>query len=532
MRKNLKNGLFFLKTNYLLVLVIMTMLQACGGGKIVEPTIIPNDVAIVMAVDLKQISSKVTEFDDYFDVEFLQDILSNSEDSGIAAKLFKSGLDLNKPAYFFSKIDKGSIARYFGYAFKLKNAKSFEKTLKSIKNSPEIKSEGKIKYAMQKDLDRFIIAWKDDNALILASERDENLKKQALDILNTSKSEALESKNKEFRNTLRSNYDIAMWMDYQKILEAGAEDMTDFYLKSLPATMQGYTKMTKYVTANITFNKGNITMKSKTHLDDKLVKKYKFDKLIKDKIDNELVENLPIKEPIGMMSMGIGMDIVKNILDEAGYLKGTETAQKYLGVNNDEMFDMFSGDIVMALADMNLRSIMGGDYKFAIGLGIKNKKTLTSILDKVSILPFIKEKNSYYQIKRPGEPTIYLILKDNILYIVTDEDIKNDAISGKNKLDNQYVKATRNSTIGFHVNIQKLMNSFGNEYFDTNKSLQMVRDELKPESIIATSKPYRNGVTEAEMVFNVGNKKRNILAIIMDISKEAAKDSPRPRVNF
>lgn len=497
------------------------LVTACGGGKSVEPTIIPSEVAVVMSIDFKSMSSKATEWKDLFNAEFLRTADLDDKDADIISKLLGSGIDLNKSGYIFFQVEKDTKKSYLGVVMGLKDAKQFEEGLKKANEKFKISKKGERSYAT--DGSGGMISW--DKSSMLLTTTPENDDQKALEaihekVLKTSKDNSLEAKNSDFKKFLSTTHDMGVWVDYKKVSEAAAD--ADAFV-DIPPSLQDLTKLTESLSFTLNFEKGKVVIDASSKVDAKLMEKYAD--LFKGKMDDNLVSNTPVKSPLVMLGLGVGMKGVKKLLDEAGTLKEVQEAASSIGLSVDELFAMLSGDMVAALESINIESIFNPTIEGTIGLGIANKETLKKILTKFEGLPFLKKKDNYYVVRADGVQ-YFLIEKDNMLFLATNEGIRDNIAKGKGKLDSKVTKMAQGKLSSMYVDFQKIFKSLPKDAIDD----PVIEKEVLPKfiSLEVYSDEYKGNISKGKITLTMSESNRNALAILVEIAKKTSKKAGKP----
>jgi hypothetical protein len=519
------NSLTFKNLAYWM-LGFLLLMNACQT-KEVAPTNIPNDVSLVICADFKSMSKKAVSWRDMMNPDFINSIASNNE-ADILAKIFNSGIDYQSEGYLFSKVSLKLDEQYFGGVFNLNSESKFEKAIKDSEDKPAIKKEGKLKYAILKN--NLIIAWEKRKVWFgsFYGQTNESKLVSLLDkIRKTKPEESLEAKNPEFKTLLQNDFDLAFWADYEKINKQVYDDLAE----NLPAQMsflKDLTRLNKYFTGILNFEQGEITMKGKYHFDSQILGKYQ--ELFKGSISSELTQATPIKNPMLFSSGAIGMPGVKKILSEAGILKSKEVQLiELMGIKSDEMIDMFSGDMVLAIKDINTSFLASETVEMAIGLGLKNKETLDKFLENLAGIPFLnlKKKDNYY-VLRTEDLKLFMVEKANMIFITTTPEIKDDFLISKNAIENKYTASSQGAIYSFYVDVPKITQILPESTFK-EKDAQLFKEHIMPifESTEGKALPYSGNTADAEAKVIMKDKSKNALSSIVEALKKMAAQKPK-----
>lgn len=363
----------------LAVVLTSTLMVGCKGGSSgtneKEQVYIPKNAAVAVVIDLKQISEKADNWQDIFKGEFLEKLEIDPEEQKIAKlgeKVAKS-IAQHKITIFAEMGYKDKAKNYFAAAFNVDEIKAFEEAIASDKEATVIKSkDGKHVFLDEQS----IVAWKGNSVLFVGYEFDipnirEVLTEQVTKIRKLSKSESLQASDSEFKKLISANHDVIAWTNQQQL---NKQTMNEEVVKMLPIP-QDWLKMTKYGSSYLNFEKGKIVMKGASVVDPKYFAPFKplFT------TDNQVVKNLPVKNPVLLLSMTYDNKALMEILKKERVLEkmrdvipNADMAFKMFDLDN--FGNMFTGDLVIAAENKN---------EIVIGLGTKQPEVFTNLMSAV-----------------------------------------------------------------------------------------------------------------------------------------------------
>ncbi len=506
------------KTLFILT-TLAVFLNACGGGGAVKSgdIFIPKSASIAAVVNLKQISSKAKQWRDVFKPEFLEEFDINTDEEGVEnvikliQKIIPTLSQDGNISIFNGKVAEDRSKNHFAIAFTIADVPGFEKALQSDKGI-KIMSEGEEKYTLLDE--KAILNWKGNSGLYVSYEfKIENpqqaLKAKVKEIRGTTAADALAKNNKKFEALLSERHDVAIWADQKETRKLTPS--IDMYSKMSP-TVAKLAEANQYGTSFIDFEPGKLVINGKAFLDEKLTGKYKP---ILDVNIDKVIKNLPIKDPLFLMSLSINLQDIKKILDEENaYDKfdGNAIATlKNVGLTPEDLADMLSGDVVVALEKIKINGLSDIDAKVVVGLGLNNRKVFEKALQPyVDKNLLTKEGNVYEPFIAPWNIDIKLIVTDEAAFIVTNESFK-DAIVSSNKtlLNSGLNKLAGKSNFLVFLSPNEIYNNVPQGTLGEDKLLGALFPLV--ESVSLNTLPAKNDLLEGNIIVSFKDKKKNAL---------------------
>ena len=521
--------LLTLKTFFILI-TLAIFLNACGGGgtKDNNSVFIPKSASIAAVVDLKQISSKSTQWRAVFEPEFLEQFdieLDEEEVEGmikLVQKIMPTISQDDKISVFNGKVTKDRSKNHFAIAFTITDVDGFEKALQSDKGI-KILSEKGAKHVFLDE--KAILHWKGKSGLYVGYEfkienPQQTLKKKVADIRSTSASDALEKNNKNFSALLREEHDIAIWTNQQET--RNLTPAVEMYSKMSP-TVANLVKANQYGTSYIDFKPGKMVINGRAFLDEKLTAQYKpVLKVNNDKI----IKNMPIENPLLLLSLSINMADVKKILDEENaydkFDANTLEQLKNLNLTPKDVAEMLSGDVVVALESVAIKGLQKIDSKAVVGLGLNNREVFEKFLSqytKGSVPLLFKKGNIYEPLIAPWGVDLKIIVTDDAAFIVTTDNLK-EAITASKKalLNSELMKMTGESNFLTYVSPNDIYNSVPKGTLGNDDLLGALFPLV--ESVIINTLPAKNDLLEGNITINFKDKKKNALEQLLGAYKK------------
>ncbi|OJJ17167.1 hypothetical protein BKI52_31145 [marine bacterium AO1-C] len=503
--------------------ILVVFLNACGGGGAAKSgdIFIPKNASIAAVIDLKQISSKAEQWRDVFKPEFLEQFDINIDEEGVentiklVQKIIPTLSQDSKISIFNGEVAKDRSKNHFVIAFTIANVSEFEKALQSDKGI-KIVSENGEKHAFLDE--KAILNWKGNSGLYVGYEfKIENpqqaLKAKVKEIRGTTAADALEKSNKEFKALLGEKHDVAIWANQKET--RSLTPSIDMYSKMSP-TIAKLAEANQYGTSFIDFEPGKLVINGRAFLDEKLTAKYKP---ILNVNADKVIKNLPIKNPLLLLSLSINMQDIKKILDEENaYDKfdgGAIATLQGVGLTPQDIAEMLSGDVVVALENIKINGLQSVDARVVVGLGLNNREVFEKALKPyVDQKLLFKEGNVYEPIIAPLGINIKLIVTDEAAFIVTTESFKDAITSSKKTLLNSDLKNMAGKS-----NFMMFLSP--NEIYSNVPEGTLGQDELLGalfplvESVTLNTLPAKNELLEGNIIVNFKDKKKNALAQLL-----------------
>lgn len=487
---------------------------------------IPKTASIAAVIDMKQISGKAKNWRNIFKREFLEKFDVDVEDQEVeklrqlTEKVIVSIAEGGRMTIFNGQVSKDRDKNHFAIAFSIGDIGSFEEALKTNDKMTIIdnKENGKHVFLDKKT----ILTWKDNSALMVGYEFKvanirEALVEKAIELRKTTAGDALEANNKEFKKLLSEGHDIAVWANQQET--SHFTPALESYSKMSP-TIADLLKATEYGTSYIDFLDGKIVMNGKTFFNSKIGSKYQPILAVNN---DKVLKNLPVKDPLLLMSLSINLADVRKIMEEENaYDKFDGDALAglaVLGLTPKDIAEMLSGDLVIAVEDLELRSGQSPDAKVVIGLGLNRREVLEKILDDYVEGGMMKKTGNMYEFTTSMmgiEPKI--ILTKDAVFITATEDFKKAILSGKSSVLNSDLRGqTKKSNFLMFLKPDEILKKVPKENF-TDDVLEALLPKI--ESIVTNMLPTKKDRLEGSLTVNFKDKSTNALEQLINLHKE------------
>jgi hypothetical protein len=208
-------------------------------------------------------------------------------------------------------------------------------------------------------------------------------------------------------------------------------------------------------------------------------------------------------------------------------LKENKSLISLAGFSTEELFDILSGDLVIAFKDLSLQE-NAINLEAVLGLGINNKANLDKLLGNLDGLPFFKKKSDHYLISLYGTD-IYLIEKNKTIFITLSENIKSNFAKGSDKIESKFVSMAKSSASVVFMDIPKTITPFFaiGESFEADDEVKLIKDIVKEFGIMEAKSSFKSAYSETEGFMTMTNKNRNSFAVLIDIFKKIAEENAK-----
>ncbi len=510
-------------------LAFLWLMASCGGGGGVSSkhVKIPQDVTMAVSVDMKSISSKAENWKEIFEQDLLDNLDEDTDKLQEAfGKALASDVNFDQKAYFFFSYTPEGKENYFGASFLLNDPAKFEQDLTEGEVKYEIKTDGDLKYVLLED--EGLMGWKGETALIYSMEGgvEEAKLKEGFDrIFATEASNSLSANSSEFKNIDGGGHDVAVWWDQKKLnqISSDFEDMKE----SSPALAKIY-QAYRVGTIGLDFNKGEVLVKSVSHLDKNHSQELKG--LIKSGMNEGMIGSFPTKVPSAMLGLALNMQAIYDLVKEEPSIKDAENdVQRDLGMSMQELFDTFNGDYFVATQDLKMEQIIRNPQpEFVLAIGINNKENIDKIMQKGVDAGAFRKTGDLYTVSAGLPSELYMIEKNDVLYATMSEAYKDDLMQGNGKLDSKYVKIASDKSAVFYLSIQEIVRQIPNEFMSSTEA-KVFKNEVAPQldAMITSSGSISGEKLEGEMKVTFTDKSKNSLALIGEmIKKMEGADEP------
>lgn len=487
-------------SRYLGIMLIAVVLFQCSP-KEVAPTFIPADVSSVIAFDMKRMSSKAVGWKDVLSMDFLQQMTGNSGKVDMLGKILNGGFDYTANAYLFAKADEQAQNSYVALSFVLQDVKKFEKNL-----NVTIQKQGDRKYIIP--YKGLLITWEKKKALAISSPNfdEQNLQAIAEAIYKTKKENSLEAKNQNFNTALQKDADITTWINYQSLPKAWIKQLERLAI-SIPSEAFQAINLIEQAILHTNFEKGEIKTTIKGICNESILKNYQ--KLLKGGINANIAQNIPIENPSMLVGVGVGTQGIEGLLGNSEMMLAGKVLIGFLGTSIPDILGLFTGDAVLALGDVKISTDLS-EQEAIVCVGTTNSDKVIKLINDFDGFLKIKKKKDFFIVDADKYGDLFLIVKENKLYLTVSEKLKDQLLASTTKLNANTLALFNNKMAVMEVDYSKLLKNLP----EANQ-VAGVLDKFQ-----FTAQPIAGNIWEAESTLKMKDKNSNALAVLFEMTKK------------
>jgi len=500
MKQSKNMQIFFRNIAYLATLAFTLGFQACNSGSASSSKVeilIPKDAQFVLAIKFDKLSKKASNWKEFINnKKNLKEAEKNLAGQGIVMDILGSeSIDEEGAAYLF-----GALEGETGYAslvVLLKDEAKFEKAITEGKEKFEVKDKDGWKYAYKKGS---IIAWKDTYAVLVFGDKgEEDLLKQAQGIKDTKKTESL-SNTASYQTLDEGDYEAFVWMNQNEITQSQSfQALAPFLLGESAPYVNIFGELSDFTSLGISFQKGKMLIDAKVNFNDQLDEKYMA--ALKPKLDTKGFSKIPVSKPVMLGGMSVDMNVLYDLMNTQGLLE--DIPEELEGMTAKEIFGLATGNVLFAA------SSAGDKADVILALEIANQKDFEKVVDIAAKKNNYQKKGDYY-VMDDG----FLIIKEGMAFIATTEKSRDAVLKGGASVPASYTKELGAASLSFFMDAQAVIKE--------NRS-EIDNAELAEKSFesISAALTFKDKVLDLKLIFNMKEKGKNALEVIIELSKEA-----------
>ena len=358
-----------MQTRFLLPVVAAVILLASCSQTNTQGKLIPQDAAVVIHIDGKSLSAKLS-WEDIKQNPLFKDADKDSTIPAEMKMLFNnpdsSGIDTKSDLIFF--VQKDTIGGYAVFEGNIKNEQLFKTFNKQfIANGTESEKDGvtfisKSPFCVGYSKDKFVYLF-DAPQMAHMDDLTKRMHQDSIDITTPVKSRDIGAackaifalsesnslaKNERFSRLMKESGDIHFWVNTEVITK-----------DALSNPMMAMVNLEKFykgsvTTATLNFDNGKITVFGKSYVGDELQRIFK--KYSGGKISEDMIKRIPGKDVIGLMALNFKPEGIKEILAVTNLDGIANMGLKYVGFTMDDFIKANKGDILFGVSDLSMKT--------------------------------------------------------------------------------------------------------------------------------------------------------------------------------
>lgn len=369
-----------------------------------------------------------------------------------------TGLMLDEYVYMFAAIEEE--APVFGVVAGIKDQSKFEKILGKIdeENGLEITEKGPYKY-IRPDQEG-IIAWSEDQMVVLASPDDEFETSYWIDRLDWMfspvKEESIVSLV-DFNKFQDEMKDINMWLsseDLRKVFQKFAEAKSDDLPMDIPMDIP-FDLTNNYYHVYCDFEKGAMNISSETNLSEEIQKNLDEVLVFNPSLNPDLLKMAPGGDLLMALAISMDLEKVQKLVEKFNppQLDGFGgKLEETTGVSAETMLNAFTGEITLAINALEGEEMV--PVEVFLGFGVKSDEIQKLLLKQVESMLPVEEQGDFFVINLQGNEIYSGIIENN--WVITNmKGYKDKVKSGK--LDKSLLESRfadfSDKPIGMYLNL-------------------------------------------------------------------------------
>jgi len=536
---------------YLFSLAFLIFATSCGSVPEYSKHI-PEQTSVVVSVNLSNITSKASNWQDLIGEEFLKRLTTIGEKNAKtwADNLLNSSIDISETVHIFSYNPTDKSPAILAMILPIGSDDSFKKF---IENTPDrnwkVQTDEATKINFSTLDKKSIVAWKDELVIYLQSPVNveaSSLKKNVFALLELPEENSLIKKNESFASMQeeQSNHEISIWVDASKFEKIANKQKLSFSASKLNLS-------NNFLTTFIDFEKGKVNITGDFTINGS---QKQFENFLAQGISNNLLDRSPIENPMALLSFHLNFKEIQSTLQALGFsqdlmrkivlntledLAGKQFATIepfFREMPVDDIFRLLEGDIFVALkgiqevnytietvdeeGEADVQTNFRLDFITVIAFTVSDKEELQEWLNTMrQSTSRLRDRGMYYQLRGQQKVNYFLILQGNYFFITADTKLRNAILEKKYyKLSEKFKPKPESWFLSF-VNVdEKTRKRLPPSIFDNDKRKEKEFKEaiipiLDIQTTMSTPKQDKLGFA---ITLNLDDKEKNALSRLIE----------------
>lgn len=518
----------------LMILVVTVITFASCGKTNTQGKLIPKEAAIVIHLDGKSLTSKLswdeikqnplftTAYSDSALPLYIKNLLDNPENSGI---------DIKTDMLFF--IQKDSLGAYIAFQGSVKDEKAFKAFNKQMtENGTETELEG-VQYISKSPL---CVGWTKEKFTYIfdapqAAQMDELSRRMMNDSIDISSRKTRDlgaacknifalkesntlAKDEKFTEMIKEAGDVHFWMNAEQLNKGGASaSVSALALLNMDKLLKGY------ITAvTINFENGKMLGKAKTYAGEEISDLFK--KYSGGKINEDMIKRLPATNPVAVIALNFKPEGLRELIKLTNLDGLVNIGLTSLGFTMDDFIKANKGDIVISVSDIQMKQDTT-KYNFndqqqipsAFPKPSFNFIFAASIADKDAFNKLIGAGKKMGQAQMGDTATAPFAYRSNGTYFTLGNTMENvDKYLGTTNTNFDFISKINGEPFGGFINIQSILKTFENEASKDSSGKIMYDASVKMwDNTIWKGGNFENGGITQSFEVNLVDKTTNSL---------------------
>lgn len=439
-----------------IVITILTgvLLASCSKKTPEFVKSIPDDAIAVVSIQPMKVYTKGK----LSSLDYLKEKVKDEIWGQILENPLSTGMTLDQYVYLFASMEEE--APLIGFVAGLRDEAKFEKILRKIDEEDELNATKTDHYQYIRPDQEGIIAWNEDQVIILASPDEEfetSFLTSRLDwMFNPVKEESIVSLV-DFNKFMGKMKDINMWVsseDMQKVFKEFAKAKTKDLPMDIPLDFP-INLTNNYFHVYTDFANGNMNITSETNLSEDIQKNLDEVLVFNPTLNPDLLKMAPGGDLLMAVAVSADLGKVQKLMEKIDQPQLDNMGGKLeeiTGVSAQKMLNGFTGDFTLAINA--LEGEMMVPVELFLGFGVKSDEIQELLMKQVETLVPVEEQGDFFVINIQGNEIYSGIINDN--WVLTNmKGYKEKVKSGK--LDNSLLESQfaefSNEPMGLFLNL-------------------------------------------------------------------------------
>lgn len=496
--------------------------------------LVPASASNVSSFNPKRLMDKA-DFEAVKSMQFFQDALKEAKmnEPALAAVMEdpeKSGIDLGKNAYLFTKIKpEGNMELIGGLVFSLADADAFADMLRSADIGGFEKSKS---FSYVTPESGSIIAWDGEKGFI-GSGADKNSIVTAVEEVFTGQNDGSIADNPGFQKAMKGDHDIVTYINFDSYtsmlpeaakLQLGAMGLSDEDLVG------------NNVASYVDFKDGEVHSESFINLSKKVEKDLNM--LFNDKVTTDFSPFVPNEGLTSFMTFAMDIKGTNQLLKEKGVGGMVNLAIARYGLTADDLANAFGGDIMLAAFANN----DSNNPEMLFGTNIADSDVLDQFIQvgKDAGFLFAEDENIYTMRGTSGalgdafrgmgaQPSVtsndaQLLIKDGMVFISSRKDliakINEGGFPNNERIEASKYNSISKNIFGMHLDFSDLAKWSDQLELLQFDDLELKSNREKSEMRMRTNEPNENSLKSIFKMMNEAYKKDKLDIKVDDKDKK------------
>jgi hypothetical protein len=310
----------------------------------------------------------------------------------------------------------------------MKDVEKFESTLSKIKEDIASEFESKEGYTYIQPDQEGIIAWNEEQMIVLASPDGREFGTQfftgTLDrMFNPVKEESITSMV-NFKEFLGNMKDLNLWISSDDMREIIEEFSPEDMQIELPVELYN-----NYAQVFVDFANGAVNVNGETFFSEEVEKNVEELLVMNPSLNEAMLKMAPAENLLMAVSGSMDLEKLKKMVDKFAPPQLDTIGNKVeeaTGIPSEQLLDAFTGDFAIAINGVEGQPMI--PVELFLGFGVNSETIQEQLMDKVESMAPVEEQGDFFVINVQGNEIYSGIVND--MWVITNSKGYKDAVEG------------------------------------------------------------------------------------------------------